>query len=264
MDDQFVVSTPEHVAFGYEVAGIGSRFGAALLDTTIIAVFYLLIQVLLLTTNALGDTIFSGAGTGISSVFVALLTVLAFGVLWGYYVFFETLWNGQTPGKRAARLRVIRQNGGAIGFWEALIRNLVRIIDFLPMAYGFGVVTMFANGRARRLGDYAAGTVVVREGAPVTLSQLVARGAVGQGPVTADPSNPLSLYMDVRRLTPTDLGLVRELLARVPTLAPDHAWPLLWQMTGLVVERTGFAGQVNDPYAFLTEVVRATGPGEAG
>ena len=80
MDDQFVVSTPEHITFGYEVAGIGSRFGAALLDTTIIAVLYLLIQVLLLTTNALSETIFSGAGTGISSVFVMILTVLAFGV----------------------------------------------------------------------------------------------------------------------------------------------------------------------------------------
>jgi uncharacterized RDD family membrane protein YckC len=264
MDDQFVVSTPEHVAFGYEVAGIGSRFGAALLDTTIIGVLYLLLQVLLLTTNALSDTVFSGAATGISGVFVLILTVLAFGVLWGYYVFFETLWNGQTPGKRVARLRVIRENGGAIGFWEALIRNLVRIIDFLPMAYGFGVVTMFANNRARRLGDYAAGTVVVREGAPVPLAQLVARGAVGQGPVTADPRNPLTLYMDVRRLTPADLGLVRELLTRVPTLAPDRAWPLLWETTRLVIERTGFAGQVHDPYAFLTEVVRATTPGEAG
>ncbi len=260
MDDQFIVSTPEHVAFGYEVAGIGSRFGAALLDTTIIAVLYLLIQVLLLTTNALSDRVFSGGATGISGFFVLILTVLAFGVLWGYYVFFETLWNGQTPGKRAARLRVIRENGGSIGFWEALIRNLVRLIDFLPIAYGFGVVAMFTNSRARRLGDYAAGTVVVRENASVTLAQLVARGTVGQAAVAADPTNPLALYMDVRRLSPTDLGLVRELLTRIPTLAPDHAWPLLWQMTALVVERTGFAGQVNDPYTFLTDVVRATTP----
>jgi uncharacterized RDD family membrane protein YckC len=257
MDDQFIVDTPEHVAFGYEVAGIGSRFLAALVDTLIIGVLYLLIQVLILTTNLLGEQVFNTAGTGLNSFFLMLLTVLAFGVLWGYYIFFETLWHGQTPGKRLGRLRVIRETGGAIGLWEAMIRNLVRLIDFLPMAYGFGVVTMFANSRARRLGDYAAGTVVVREGAPVTLSQLVARGAVGARRDPTAPAHPLTLYMDIRRLSPADLGLVRELLLRLPTLPPERGWQLAWQMTQLIVARTGFTGQVHDPSAFLTAVVQA-------
>lgn len=263
MDDQFIVDTPEHVAFGYEIAGIGSRFLAALVDTTIIVVLYLLVQVLILTTNLMGDDVFSAGSTGLSSFFLMLLTVLAFGILWGYYIFFETLWHGQTPGKRLGRLRVIRETGGAIGFWEALIRNLVRIIDFLPMAYGFGVVSMFVNSRARRLGDYAAGTVVVREGAPVTLAHLRARSAVGARPDSAAPAHPLTLYMDLRRLAPADLGLVRELLVRLPTLPPERAWTLAWQTTYLVTARTGFTGQVHDPYAFLAAVVQAAG-GEGG
>ena len=255
MDDQLLVSTPEQVEFGYEIAGIGSRFLAALVDLSIIAVMYLLIQVLILTTNALGDQVFTGAATGISGVFVMIVTILAFLVLWGYYVFFETLWHGQTPGKRLTGLRVVRENGGLIGFWEALIRNLLRFVDFLPGAYGFGVVTMFANSRARRLGDYAAGTVVVREGAPVTLAGLAARTAAAPPRDPARPLPPLALYLDVRRVPPTDLSLVRDLLLRRPDLAPDRAWFIAWELVALVVARTGFAGQVHDPFAFLEALV---------
>jgi uncharacterized RDD family membrane protein YckC len=256
MDDQLVVSTPEQVAFGYEVAGIGSRFLAALVDLTIIIVLYLLIQVLALTTRLVGE-VTTEAGTSISSTFAFFLTILAFLVLWGYYVLFETVWQGQTPGKRLAGLRVLRENGGPVGFWDALIRNLVRLLDFLPLAYGIGVATMFANSRARRLGDYAAGTVVVREGAPVRLRDLAARGAVTMIAPAAD--HPLAAYMDVRRLAATDLGLIRETLARLPTLPPAHAGPLLWQLVTLVCARTGFAGQVHDPAAFLRAVLAAAG-----
>ena len=261
MEDQLTVSTPEHIAFGYELAGVGSRFLAALVDTVIIVVLYVLIQVLMLTTNVLGDRVLNADTTGLSSFFMMLLTVMAFGVLWGYYVFFETLWVGQTPGKRLTGLRVLRGNGGPIGFWEALIRNLVRFLDFLPAAYGIGVVSMFLNGQARRLGDFAAGTVVVREGTAVTLAQLTARLAAGRALADPAAADPLALYMDLRRLTAADLTLLRELLARLPTLPPDRAWILAWQMTQQVVARTGFAGQVHDPYGFLAAVARALGSG---
>ena len=189
--------------------------------------------------------------------------MVAFGILWGYYIFFETLWHGQTPGKRLSRLRVIRQSGGTIGVWEAIIRNLVRFIDFLPLAYGFGVVSMFASDRARRLGDYAAGTVVVREGAPVTLAGLMARATAVDRPTGPASLHPLALYMDLRRLSPAEVSLVRELLIRLPTLPPPRAWQLAWEMAGLVVQRTGFTGQVHDPAAFLTAVVQAA-TGEGG
>src|SRR5207245_757339 len=115
--------------------------------------------------------------------FLLLLTVLAFGVLWGYYVFFETLWNGQTPGKRLTHLRVLRETGGAIGFWEALIRNLVRFVDFLPLAYAFGVLSMFA--RAQALCRQAVRLVVARTGFagqvhdPVAFLQAVVQAAEG-------------------------------------------------------------------------------------
>ncbi|MGI8586259.1 MAG: RDD family protein [Chloroflexia bacterium] len=249
-DDQFVVATPEMVEFGYEVAGVGSRFIAALLDTTLIGVLYMLLLVARLLIA--GNT-----SLGINYFVAGLFAVLGFVLLWGYYVFFETLWSGQTPGKRLTHLRVVRDAGGPIGFWEALIRNLVRIVDFLPFGYAIGVVTMFVNGRARRLGDFAAGTLVVREGSAITLPQLVERtgfAGVPAGPPL--PESPLAAEIDVRLLTPADLYLVREVLARQWTLTPPAAWQLMLKATQIVAARTGLRGTVTDPYAFLTEVLR--------
>jgi uncharacterized RDD family membrane protein YckC len=257
-DEQFVVATPELVEFGYEVAGVGSRFIAALVDTALIAVIYLLIQVAGLATSYGGQSLFSKEGNSLSALFLAVLTVLAFVVLWGYYVFFETLWNGQTPGKRLTHLRVVREDSSPISLWEALIRNLVRLIDFLPLAYGIGVTVMFLNGRARRLGDFAAGTLVVREGSAVTLQGLLARTAIAQAPHYGPPApdSPLAAELDIRRLAPADLYLAREVLARQATLTPPAAWELCLKATQIIATRGGLRGTVTDPRAFLMEVLR--------
>ncbi|HMA36591.1 MAG TPA: RDD family protein [Chloroflexia bacterium] len=257
-DDQFTVATPELVAFGYEVAGIGSRFIAALVDTALIATIYLLIQVAGLAVSFGGQNLFNKQGTSLNFFFLGLLTIIGFVVLWGYYVFFETLWNGQTPGKRLTHLRVVRDDSSPIGFWEALIRNLIRILDFLPLAYGFGVVTMFVNGRARRLGDFAAGTLVVREGSAVTLPQLLARTSLtATAPAgRAAPDSPLAAALQVRRLTPADLQLIREVMARQATLLPLAGWDLCLKATQVVAARTGLQGTISDPRAFLVEVLR--------
>ena len=88
---------------------------------------------------------------------------MVFCINWGYYAIFEALWKGQTPGKRWARIRVIKDSGRPINTFEALARNLLRAVDFLPLFYGVGVITMLLNAKNRRLGDYVAGTLVVHE-----------------------------------------------------------------------------------------------------
>jgi uncharacterized RDD family membrane protein YckC len=93
----------------------------------------------------------------------AIVTLVIFCIYWGYYAIFEALWKGQTPGKRWAGIRVIKDSGRPINAFEAIARNLVRFIDFLPGFYGVGVVTMLLNAKNRRLGDYVAGTLVVHE-----------------------------------------------------------------------------------------------------
>ena len=81
----------------------------------------------------------------------------------GYFALFEIFWNGQTPGKRYAQVRVIKDDGRPIGAYEAIVRNAVRLIDWLPAMYGVGLISIFASRKSKRLGDFVAGTVVVHE-----------------------------------------------------------------------------------------------------
>src|SRR5689334_6316118 len=151
MDDRYTIDTPENIEFAYDIAGIGSRFLAAIIDTLLIAVAQAIIFLVIgLLISTLGiRTNFAGG------VLLALGTLLSFAMLWGYYIAFELLWNGQSPGKRAIGLRVVREGGRPITFVGSAIRNLIRIVDFLPAFYGIGVVVMFIDRRARRLGDLA-------------------------------------------------------------------------------------------------------------
>jgi uncharacterized RDD family membrane protein YckC len=164
--DVLKIDTPENVTFSYEVAGIGSRFLAALVDTLLLGLLQaIVIGTALLIYSQLAKGNFDPSsietiGQGAAWVFGALLFI-SFLFMWGYYIFFELFWNGQTPGKRWIGLRVIRLDGTPVGVSEVVIRNLVRTLDLLPTAYGVGVITMFINSNSRRLGDLAAGTVVV-------------------------------------------------------------------------------------------------------
>ena len=171
-DEFLTIDTPENVVFGYEVAGIGSRFLAAVVDSFLIAILLIVtnLTLFLLVGVFARETITAGA-----SWVAALLGLVSFAFLWGYYIFFEMLWNGQSPGKRWLGLRVLCTDGTPIGLPEAIIRNLIRIVDFLPAYYGIGVITMFLNERARRLGDLAAGTLVVYDRGTVTLASLKTR-----------------------------------------------------------------------------------------
>jgi uncharacterized RDD family membrane protein YckC len=172
LGDELVVATPELVTFGYQLAGPGSRFLAQLIDLPI------QVAVLLLALFA-GVSLGALAGNNGGLAFAAAV-ILGFIVIWGYYPVSEAVWSGKTIGKYVFGLRVVGDQGEPIQVSQAVIRNLIRIVDFLPFFYGIGIIALFWNGRGKRLGDLAAGTVVVRERAPVRLNQL--RGAAGQDP----------------------------------------------------------------------------------
>ncbi len=141
------------------LAGIGSRFIAALLDSLILFFSWVVLTLLrAMLVPALGVFGSKAASWGLG---VYLLGV--FLLFWGYFALFETFNNGRTPGKQVAKIRVIHQSGRGVSFVEALGRNLVRYIDFLPFFYGVGITTMFLSRRHQRLGDMVAGTLVVRE-----------------------------------------------------------------------------------------------------
>jgi uncharacterized RDD family membrane protein YckC len=150
------VITTEKVPFSYRVAGIGSRFIAWLFDAQMIM---LLVFAGLMFTSTL-DRFRPGLGS-------AVFLIWNFVLMWGYFLLFEWLWLGQTPGKRVLGIRVIRTEGTSISFFHAAARNLVRVVDSLPWwlmivpGYGISFCIMACNPKQRRLGDWAAGTLVV-------------------------------------------------------------------------------------------------------
>lgn len=176
-DEDMVIATPELVAFNYEIAGIGSRFVAALLDV-------LVALAILIALGALAA--FAADATGNATLAILLFVMGAFVLTYGYFWASEYAFNGQTLGKRAARLRVVGTSGEPISFSQAGIRNLIRFVDFLPGWYAAGLVCLFINGRGQRLGDLAAGTVVVRERRRVRLQDL----AVATAPAAGAPAPP--------------------------------------------------------------------------
>lgn len=159
--DELVIETPERVELYYTRAQVGNRFLAAGVDhliqfTIMFAVGFTafwLYNIFKSYWEAPGQWVLAGA------------ILLAFGIYLGYFAIFETIWNGQTPGKRLFRLRVIREDGRPIRFYEAMVRNLLRVVvDSMPIPlYSIGILAVFLSSRSKRVGDYVAGTVVIRE-----------------------------------------------------------------------------------------------------
>jgi uncharacterized RDD family membrane protein YckC len=160
--DQLSIDTPELVAIDMPLAGIGSRFIAVLVDMLIWAAGLLALALLLWVVQPALQ-----AFSRLSYQWVvALVTFIVFVLNWGYFTLFEAFWNGRTPGKRVARIRVIQRSGRPIGLFESMARNLVRYVDQIPFFYAVGVVAVFATRQHQRLGDLAAGTLVVRDREP--------------------------------------------------------------------------------------------------
>jgi uncharacterized RDD family membrane protein YckC len=161
-DSELVVATPERVSFEYRVGGLATRGIAQVLDLTILAC---VLAGLLFAAYAISDL-------GSSTVGFLVAVIGSFVVVFGYFWACEAFWSGQTVGKKVFRLRAVGDRGEPMTFMQAGIRNVVRIVDFLPYGYGLGLVVLFVNGRGKRLGDLAAGTIVVKDSDAVALWQL--------------------------------------------------------------------------------------------
>lgn len=157
--DQLNIDTPELVAIEMPLAGIGSRFIAVLIDTLIwgagLIVLSLVVWAFQPALQAFNGLSYQWA--------VAISTLSLFALNWGYFTLFEAFWHGRTPGKRIARIRVIQRSGRAIGIFESMARNFIRYVDQIPFFYAVGVIAVFATRQHQRLGDLAAGTIVVRD-----------------------------------------------------------------------------------------------------
>jgi len=158
--EQLEIDTPEQIALELPLAGIGSRFLAIAIDTLIQVALYIITAIIFIIMLPLGFSMFNFLPRLIGP---AMAVFILFAIYWGYFAIFEILWKGQTPGKRFAGIRVIKESGRPINAFEAVGRNLMRAVDVLPGIYGVGLVCMMCNRQSRRLGDFVAGTVVVHE-----------------------------------------------------------------------------------------------------
>jgi uncharacterized RDD family membrane protein YckC len=217
--DDLVIRTPERVSFTYSPAGLGSRFVAQLIDWLVLS--GVLAAVLVAGSVATGAASASTVlGEAVLIVWIAAVGVLVF----GYFPVLEGAWSGRTLGKAAMRLRAVDQRGGPLTVPQAIIRNLVRIVDFLPLFYALGAVTIFISGRSQRLGDLAAGTVVVQEQRSVTYTQLVAAGQRDL-PASSPAVTPATAVAPARWTRPLDPPLKRFVTAyaqRRHTLHPEQ------------------------------------------
>jgi uncharacterized RDD family membrane protein YckC len=245
MAQEYQIATPEAVDISYDVAGIGSRFVAAALDLLIAVGLFILV-----TLGSVGLMQLPEPGP---TVGVILLLTLSFLLFWGYFVLFETFWSGQTPGKRITHIRVIKMSGHPIGFLEALIRNLVRFVDFLPSMYALGVVVMFISSRSRRLGDLAAGTLVVKERQRIPASALRSPSAPQSQVPPLGTIDPEEIQWDLRALSAPDLQIIDDYLARSPRFSPEVRQRVGTEVAEMVAEKIG-ARRPLDPGPFLRRV----------
>jgi uncharacterized RDD family membrane protein YckC len=205
-DSDLVVATPERVSFDYQIAGLGTRAIAQVLDLLIVGFILTAVYFVALAVSVvdLGSALL-------------VFAIGSFVVIFGYFWLSESLWSGQTVGKKAFRLRAVGDRGEPLTFGQAGIRNIVRIVDFLPYAYGVGLIVLFANGKGKRLGDLAAGTIVVKDSDHVWLWQVPGAQVTAPPPAAYAPASAAELTL--RRLDPELRRFVTSYARRRPELS---------------------------------------------
>jgi uncharacterized RDD family membrane protein YckC len=244
LGERLEIETPERVKIVHDLAGIGSRFAAGSIDFTLLAFAfavlggaYVIIERVTLPKGEEAQQAFAMACIGGFSV-----------VLAGYYIGFEWMWAGQTPGKRALKLRVMSDSGGPASTGAIFVRNILRVVDILPgiACYGLGGLVMFVNRRAKRIGDYAAGTIVVRERA----EPLAVRSRT--------PSTDALHELPGESFAAADLARVQSFVSRAAQFIPASRAALARQIAEDVAKRHQLA--CGDPEQFLRLVAQGRTP----
>lgn len=231
LDQQVEVETPEQIVFSYTIAGVGSRAAAALIDFVICALAVAAMWIAIALTAPSG-------GAGSAEWGVALAILGTFGVVWGYYVLFEGLRDGQTPGKRRLGLRVVQDGGYSVTLASSVVRNLLRAIDIQPFPlYGVGIVSALLTRTGKRLGDIAAGTIVVHERVAGLAPGALGPGALAPAAGLASSGGAAAPEPAVALLTDEELSLLERFVARREALDPHRRALLAAQLLARVSER---------------------------
>ena len=201
--EKLIIETPEQTSIEFPLAGIGSRFLAVLIDSLIQGAVVIVLGLIFVGLGFGFGIVGFGRSSTAAVWIVAILIFVYFLLMYGYFILFESIWNGQTPGKRLTHIRVIKDSGQPITAIDAVARNLLRLVDQLPFAYGIGVLCAWISPQSKRLGDYVAGTVVVHEKPFETAA-----------PQWDAPVQASAHQYGANRLTPEEFALVETFLSR--------------------------------------------------
>jgi uncharacterized RDD family membrane protein YckC len=234
LDTTADVETPEHVRFSYQLAGPSRRALAYLIDALIRGVIFVGVIFVASVAGAFDEDGLGGMSMGVG-------LVLLFALEWGYFMLFELLWSGRTPGKKAMKIRVVREEGVPMSVMDTVLRNLLRAADFLPVGYAIGLVVMARDARFRRLGDLVAGTMVVTERRQGYAAPLAIHPPPTDKELAGLPSRP--------PLDRDDLDAIELFLRRLGTLAPLRELELAEMIAPVYAQRMGV--RYRDPTRFL-------------
>jgi len=249
MTDDYTILTPENVLLRFQVAGMGSRFAAAVVDYLIVVFAYLALAFGAALVNVVTDSL--ALPNSVASVLAGIFLLVTFLLWWGYFVLFELLWNGRSPGKRMLHIRVARTDGLPINPSSAIVRNLMRIVDTLLF---LGPIVMLIDSQGRRLGDLAAGTIVIRE----ETGSLAALDALTEPALPPVSHEQVEAFTPARPVSRAQYTLARDFFARRARLTPSASAAVAKALAenladGLEVPRD----QIGDSANFLATAIRA-------
>src|SRR5215208_8442511 len=228
-EEVLIIETPERVPLHFALASIGNRFLACAIDH---AIQGLVLALILVTSIILAN--FSSVERAVSSApkwVFAVMILLVFLTFDGYFAFFEWIWSGQTPGKRWLKLRVIREDGRPITFWEASVRNLLRPLDMFPMgSYSIGLIAVFASTRDQRIGDMVGGTVVVREREAEAPEFAKVFSTPVSDPAMRRSFKPVDFTASLNSLTESEIQVVETFLRRRWELGDTPRQWMAWRV----------------------------------
>jgi len=254
-DDTKTVVTPEQVTLTYALAGIGTRFGAIVIDTFVqgVAMGIVVYLLVLLLPNVDWERL-SLLGEVAPTWLLATAILASFAILWGYFIFWETIWSGRTPGKRLTGIRVVRDGGYPIDFRAAFARNIARYVDFLPFLYGVGALTIFLSRDSKRLGDFIAGTIVVVDARPLPPGPKAEQPPASYR-LLGDPS-----LLNLRALSREQFSVVERYLARSAELPVKVRLELARKIAQPLLPVIGMAAPPGPDYRYdllLSEIATA-------
>ena len=256
-----VIQTPEHFEIRLELAGIGSRSYAYMIDRMIqvgvvLAPFFLFFVLLLIFPTMMLNLIeWFKRVTGNFAVWMAGIFLFVEGAIRiGYFMLFEYFWNGGTPGKRVAKIRVVRKDGHSLTFLDSMLRNILRFVDILGGVYPIGLIVMFIDRRYRRLGDITAGTLVIQDSSKQDVSFTQPR--------QVSSNNDPEIRKAAANMSPEDYNLLTRFLSRRGSLEHGHrvqlALNVYTKIMGKSVDRRKSSSEIEAELSAVEDMYRNT------